>query len=129
MLRLNWKLKEFQDMQTEFNKLLPDSLYMSHYDLERELGHSADMWQKFLSEPKVHDYITKDLAVLQNVEMNKLLKDISSADKMRSQGLAQVVSAMSRKIETTPKKNGPVFIVMATPLNEEELKSPNVRKN
>ena len=31
MLRLNWKLKEFQDMQTEFNKLLPDSLYMSHY--------------------------------------------------------------------------------------------------
>ena len=73
--------------------------------------------------------LNKELTALQNTEMNKLLRDIGSSDKMRSQGLAQVISAMNKKIETTPKKSGPVFIVMATPLNEEELKSPNVRKN
>ena len=129
MLNLNWKVTDYRDMQDKFNACLPDSLYMSHYELSEQLGYTPDMWYRFVNEPKVKEYIDRELTALQNTEMNKLLRDIGSSDKMRSQGLAQVISAMNKKIETTPKKSGPIFIVMATPLNEEELKSPNVRKN
>ena len=38
MLNLNWKVADYREMQDKFNACLPDSLYMSHYELAEQLG-------------------------------------------------------------------------------------------
>lgn len=127
MLNVEWTSEQalFAEMQDTFNSLEPDSFYMSHYELERKTEYTAADWKTFLTIPAVADYVTQELRMLQQTEMRKLLKDISS--NSRSVGTAQMLTALNKMLETTNTKEGPVFIYTYVPPNIKESNSGNVR--
>lgn len=125
MLELEWQTSEMEEMQDKFNMLEPESFYMSHYDLAKKTAYSAADWKTFLTTPAVADYVTQELRILQQTEMRKLLKDVSS--NARSVGTAQMLTALTKTLESTSRKDGPIFIYTYVPPNIKEVKSGNVR--
>lgn len=127
MLELRWETEDYNKMQAEFNRLDKAALYMSHYDLAMETGILASLWKQFLIEPEVDDYIKSETRFLQQIELRKILQDISGVEKSRSQGLAQIVTALSKTLDATQRKDGPVFIYSYVPLNPAEMGAPNAK--
>ena len=125
MLDIEWNDEQMQAMQDEFNLLEPESFYMSHYELAKKTEFDAASWKTFLTIPAVADYVTQELRILQQTEMRKLLKDISSNAK--SVGTAQLLTALTKTLESTAPKDGPIFIYTYVPPNQKEIKSGNVK--
>lgn len=127
MLNLTWSNDKGQKMQDLYNTFGEEAFYLTHYELAENLGEfSAEEWKNFLTDPRVSDYVTSELRLIQRSELTKILKDVSRPQNARSVGIAQIISALSKTLDASVKKEGPVFIVMATPLTEEERKAPNV---
>lgn len=125
MLDLQWNDDRMQGMQDAFNAIAQDALYMSHYDLAKESDYSADEWKTFITEPHVADYIMQELRILKHTELSKVLRNISGNAK--SVGTAQLLSALTKALETEKTKDGPVFIYTYIPLTLNELAAPNVQ--
>jgi hypothetical protein len=126
MLDINWgNNTRMQEMQNQFNSIGQDALYMSHYELAKESSFNATDWKDFITEPHVADYITQELRILKQVELSKVLKNISSNAK--SVGTAQLLSALTRALEGEQVKSGPAFIYCYIPLTQNEMAAPNVR--
>lgn len=127
MLDFEWNNQRFTDMQELFNDIIPDSLYMTHYELNKAFPKfTTQDWKEFLIEPRISDYISSELRLLQAAEMKKLMRDISKTDRAKSPGTAQILTTLSKNLETAKVKEGPVFIYMSVPLTEEEKRAPNV---
>lgn len=105
-----------------FKNLGQDALVMSHYDLAEITGTSADIWKTFLMEQDVSDWIDTELKMLQSSELKKIIKDIS---KSTSVGQAQLANVLMKLKDDAAIKDGPVFIYMYVPPNEEQTKSKN----
>lgn len=126
MLAISWDNPKLQELQEWFNSQLPDALYSTHYQLAEQHGDSTPQeWNEFLTHPIVSDYINSELRMLQQNTLRQLIRDMSTT--VRSPGTGQAINALSKLLETSGVKDGPVFIYSYVPLSEEELKAPNVR--
>jgi hypothetical protein len=104
----------------------PEALTLNHYDLAKttKIGTPED-WKKFLMEPEVADWISSELAVIQDSELRKILHNISSS---HSVGQAQIIGALSKLTDQKTKSEGPVFIYSYIPLSIEQEKALNINK-
>lgn len=123
MLNLNWTDPLMAEMQEAYNAGLPGHLYCNHYDLAKLCGYTPADWKQFMTDPQVADYIQQELRILQQTEMTKLLQDVSG--KSKSVGTAQLVSALTKLLDSQQTKEGPAFIYCYVPLNEAEMHAPN----
>jgi hypothetical protein len=85
-----------------------EALTLNHYDLAKttKIGTPED-WKKFLMEPEIADWISSELAVIQDSELKKLLHNISNS---HSVGQAQIIGALSKLTDQKVKSDGPIFI-------------------
>lgn len=98
----------------------------SHYDLAKITSiDDPEIWKVFLMDAGVSEWIQEELNMLQGAELNKMLANVS---KSRSVGQAQIINALSKLKDGATQKEGPVFIYMYVPLNEEQAEAPNVVK-
>lgn len=116
-----WLLAEMQD---EWNRI-PDAFYKTHYELAQLAPkYDALSWKKFLTHPQVVDFLNSEMVLIQQAKFRSLLKDLDS--NSRSTGLPQLLNSLAGQLE---KKNnadeGPIFIYMHVPLNNQEEHAPN----
>lgn len=128
MMNLEWDPKEsaLRALQDEYNKLGEDALFYSHYELQKKTGIPADQWKKFLTHPKVDDWLRTEHTLLRQAQLQKITRDVS--ENSRSVGLSQTLNALSKLQEGGTTKDGPAFIYCYTPLNPAEEQAPNVLK-
>jgi len=122
-LKFNEDEIEFAAMQTAMNEIGEDSIGMSHYELSAATEFSPIAWRSFLTDPRVQEFLSTEVALMQNAGIIKLSKDIDSNSK--STGQAQLLSTLINKKEHNNRKDGPIFIYSHIPLNEEEKYAPN----
>lgn len=117
------KLKE---MMVQFNNI-PDAIYLDHYQLSSITTFSSLEWKNFITHPLVADWLQSEMVLLAQAKYRLLIKDIDS--NSRSTGLPQLINALGNQIDGQSKKSeGPIFIVLHTPLNDEEKHAPNVKR-
>ena len=115
------------DLQAFYNAHQPKGFYLTHYELAALPGSPSknpEDWKTFLLDPRVAEYVSQELNILQQAEMRKLLDGISG--KSRSIGTAQTLTALQKSMEGKSRKDGPAFIYTFVPLNPEEAHSPNI---
>lgn len=127
MIDFKYETKKMNEMRDYFNKELPRSLYYTHYDLAAiadSPSHNSQEWKEFLMHPHTAAYISTEVQTLQQVELRKIVKDISS--RSSSVGVAQTLSALMKALETGQVREGPAYIYSYIPLTPDELNAPNV---
>lgn len=123
-LELHTDVEKHHKMLDVFNDIGQDALYMSHYELSEVSAYSANDWREFLFLPEVSEYITRETELLRDVEIKKLLKDISS--KKGQVGTAQILTALNKIKETKTNKEGPAFVYCYIPLTTKEQEADNI---
>ena len=119
------KIKE--EMWTHYRNLGADGLKANHYVLATVTPISdAALWKELLMEPDVNDYIIQETNLLQQAEFRNIL--LNSA-RDNSAGRAQLINAMMSVNQKQTKKDGPIVIYSYIPLNEQQLKAPNIEIN
>lgn len=108
-------------------KQLGDGAFaMNHYDLAKITEiQDPEIWKVFLTDSTVSDWIQEELALVQASELNKLLSNIS---KSNSVGRAQLINALTKLKDGVSQKDGPIFVYMYVPLDEQQEHAPNVVK-
>jgi hypothetical protein len=127
MMNIAFKEDEFllQEMQDAWNQM-PDAFYKTHFELSAETRFDALSWRKFLTHPAVVDWLNQEMSIVRQAKLRNLLKDLSSDTK--STGLPQLINALaSQEDKVTKNTEGPVFVYMLTPLNDQEEHAPNVQ--
>lgn len=118
--------QKLKDMMEQFNNI-PDAIYLDHYQLSSITTFSSLEWKNFITHPLVADWLQSEMVLLAQAKYRLLIKDIDS--NSRSTGLPQLINTLSNQIDGQSKKNeGPIFIVLHTPLNDEEKHAPNVKR-
>ena len=114
-------------MMREFKAMGKMALSMTHYDLEANSAteYDAEDWRNFLSDPDVKSYIKREMEIIRQTSINKLVQ--SSIDS-RSVAQTQALSALAKLEDNTPKKDGPVFIYCHVPLTDEQKYAPNAQE-
>ena len=128
MIDIDWHDETLQAIHTFFSEREPKSFYYTHYELAKLDGspsHNPQDWKNFLIDPRVSDYITQEIRLLQQSEMRKILQDISKNSK--SVGTAQNLTALMKFMGNDGTKEGPAIIYTYVPLNDQEQQAPNVR--
>lgn len=113
-------------MQEQFNLLGEDAITYNHYELESMTGIPASDWKKFITDPRVSDYLNRELELM---KQNKLRKAVAQLDtNAKTPGAAQVLNALiSANKKDNIESNGPIFIYSYIPLTKEEKAAPNVK--
>jgi hypothetical protein len=128
MIYIDWDDDEFQKMHEFYEKNEPTVFFMTHYEIA-QLKESPvavpSKWKVYITDPRVSEYISQELKLLQQVEINKLLKGISS--KANNVGTGQTLNALIKVAENTGVKEGPIFVYSYIPLSQEELNAPSVQ--
>lgn len=118
--------QQFQEMMEYFNAL-DNAIYLDHYELAKLSPYNAIQWKHFITHPKVADWMKAEMLLLAQAKHRLLIKDIDS--NSRSTGLPQLLNALGAQIEnSTARSEGPIFIVLHTPLNDDEKHAPNVKR-
>lgn len=128
MISFDYKDKKLNALRDNFNHLLPDALFMSHFDLamhDESITNSVEEWYTFLQHPSTLVYIGAQMAAIQDVEMRKLLRNVSHHTK--SVAYAQIITALQKAKEAGAVSDGPVYIYSYIPLSPDEMQAPNVR--
>ena len=102
-------------------------LKANHYELaDKTKFKDPAQWKEFLTEPDVNDYIMQETAILQQAEFRSILLNTA---RDNSAGRAQLINAMMSVNNKQTKKEGPTVIYSYVPLNDQQLKAPNVEIN
>ncbi len=109
----------------DYNSLGQEAFFKNHYDLSDLFDGTPLEWKEFLSDPELSDYIVTELNLIHQSEMRKLLRGISN--KSSSVGTAQMVTALSKAIESGTIKEGPAYIYSYVPLTPHESHGNNTR--
>ena len=120
-----------QTKKAELWKLYKDlganALKANHYTLTTLTPVSDPaLWKEFLMEQDVNDYITQETALLQQAEFRSILLNTA---RDNSAGRAQLINAMMSVNQKQNKKEGPIVIYSYIPLNEQQMKAPNIEIN
>ena len=115
------------NMIIEFKALGKEALAMDQYDLEAvsNKSYSAQDWAEFLQEPDIRDYIKREMRVIRESSINKIIADAGTS---HSVGQAQLISALQKVADDDKEADGPVFIYCYVPLNDEQMHAPNVQE-
>lgn len=127
MMNITFKEDEFlfSEMQDIWNQI-PDAFFKTHYELSALSTFDALSWRKFLGHPAVVDWLNEEMSLVRQAKLRSLLKDLSGDTK--STGLPQLINALAaQEDKVTKNSEGPVFVYMMTPLNDQEENAPNVR--
>lgn len=127
MIHIDWGDEELQMMHEFYDKREPSVFYMTHYELaqlDNAPTKNPTAWKQFITDPRVSEYISQELRLMQQVEVNKLLKGI--ATKANNVGVGQTLNALLKMSETSEVKDGPIFVYSYIPLSEQELNAPSV---
>lgn len=109
-----------------FVELGADGLYMNHYQLAQETPISDVLkWKAFLMDPRTVDYCSTEMNVIRTATINYM---VSKAGDSNSVGQSQLINALQKLDEKATHKEGPAFIYMYVPLNNEQKQAPNIRK-
>jgi hypothetical protein len=114
-------LEDVENMTVEqkFYRFLPNSLYMSHYDLAQSYGNTPEEWRKFLRDN--HLFIESELAAITEAEARSALSRLGNAGGQEVTALKALLDK-SKLINDAQRQN--VKVVMHfLPSNEEELKN------
>lgn len=112
----------------EYYKALgANALKANHYTLALETPiKDPAVWKEFLMEQDVSDYINQETALLQQAEFRSILLNTA---RDNSAGRAQLINAMMSVNNKQSKKEGPIVIYSYIPLNEQQMKAPNIEIN
>lgn len=112
---------------THYKDLGADALKANHYTLAVSTPITdPEIWKEFLMEPDVSDYINQETALLQQAEFRSILLNTA---RDNSAGRAQLINAMMSVNQKQNKKEGPIIIYSYIPLNEQQMKAPNIEIN
>lgn len=110
-----------------YKSLGADALKANHYTLAATTSISEPaIWKEFLMEQDVSDYINQETALLQQAEFRSILLNTT---RENSVGRAQLINAMMSVNQKQNKKEGPIIIYSYVPLNEQQMKAPNIEIN
>ena len=110
-----------------YKTLGADALKANHYTLALTTSeNNPTVWKEFLMEQDVNDYITQETALLQQAEFRSILLNTA---RDNSAGRAQLINAMMSVNQKQNKKEGPIVIYSYIPLNEQQMKAPNIEIN
>ena len=126
-MEFEWDDQEMLACQEMFNGLEPeDRIVMSHYELARatEQKDSA-VWKRFITEPRVSQWIDSEMEIFKSSQMKKVIGNANEYG--RSVGAAQMITALNKTMETTKRKDGPVFIYSYVPLSSREIGVDNAQ--
>ncbi len=119
------KLKE--ELWIHYKNLGAEALKANHYTLAASTPiNDPAIWKEFLMEPDVSDYINQETAILQQTEFRSILLNTA---RDNSAGRAQLINAMLSVNQKQNKKEGPIVIYSYIPLNEQQMKAPNIELN
>ena len=119
------KLKE--QLWKEYRALGQEALKSNHYHLAATTTVSdPEIWKEFLMEQDVNEFINKETALLQQAEFRSILLNTA---RDNSAGRAQLINAMMSVNQKQTKKEGPIIIYSYIPLNEQQMKAPNIEIN
>lgn len=111
----------------QYKALGADALKANHYTLALTTSeNNPAVWKEFLMEQDVSDYINQETALLQQAEFRSILLNTA---RDNSAGRAQLINAMMSVNNKQSKKEGPIIIYSYIPLNEQQLKAPNIEIN
>lgn len=115
------------ELWKHYKDLGAEALKASHYTLAATTPiDDPAIWKEFLMEPDVSDYINQETAILQQAEFRSILLNTA---RDNSAGRAQLINAMMSVNQRQNKKEGPVVIYSYIPLNEQQMKAPNIEIN
>ncbi|MER2006280.1 MAG: hypothetical protein ABS939_02410 [Psychrobacillus sp.] len=106
--------EELQTMDELFRKLLPESLYLNHYELHDEFpDYSVEDWRRYLKDSD--KFILKETAILTEVNARKGLKNLASGDL--KQGEATALKQLLDRSEqiNTQVKDKTAFVTLMLP--------------
>lgn len=116
-----------KELWTYYKNLGAEALKANHYILATATPcKDAAIWKEFLMEPDVNEYINQETAILQQAEFRSILLNTA---RDNSAGRAQLINAMLSVNQRQNKKEGPIVIYSYIPLNEQQLKAPNIEIN
>lgn len=119
------KLKE--ELWVYYKSLGANALKANHYTLATDTPcDDPAIWKEFLMEPDVSEYINQETALLQQAEFRSILLNTA---RDNSAGRAQLINAMMSVNQKQNKKEGPIVIYSYVPLNEQQMKAPNIEIN
>lgn len=118
-------LDDFKPADELFYAHLPDSLYMTHYDLHAQFPHiSKDEWRRFLRD---HDrFIIKETALIAEANARSALQRLASGTLKQgdSTAISQLLKQSEQINQQAKDKTQYVTMFMPDP-NSRELKSYN----
>jgi hypothetical protein len=100
-------------MEETFNKYLPDTMYMSHYQLAEYYGHTPQEWRKFLRDNSL--FIESELAAIAEAEARAALSKLANASGTEVQALKAILEK-SKLINDAQKQNTPVRFNILSPV-------------
>ena len=119
--------KQKAELWVHYKNLGADALKSNHYALAASTPITdPQLWKEFLMEPDVADFINQETALLQQAEFRNILLN---TNKDASAGRAQLINAMMSVNQKQQKKDGPIVIYSYIPLNDEQIKAPNIEIN
>lgn len=129
MNTLKFSDKDLEKCRKAYLTLDPEQrLTMSHFDLAEHTDiKDLTLWVKFLKEPNVKDKINEELEIYVDAQKRKLIS--LATDKSQSTGMAQLIAALDKTQERQETGvNGPAFVYMFVPPNENEQEVENLEK-
>jgi hypothetical protein len=119
------ELKELQDV---FNLVDPEeSIFMNHYQLAKTTGIAPDRWKVFLMHPKVATWMEQELTLYKEYQLKQMIKD--ATDDKRSVGAAQMINSLTKTLQDSREKEGPIIIYTHVPLTDNQIKGTPVEFN
>lgn len=124
---INITFKEGEDdmdaMQTTYNRLGFDALFMTHYQLSSVSSFTPIQWKKFITDPRVSAFINEEMELLKKAKVATMLRE---SDHNKNVGQAQLLNTLLNQTKGLDKKDGPAFVYCWVPLNENEQHAENV---
>lgn len=114
-------------MEETFHKHLPNTLYMSHYELAKHFGHTPQEWRTFIRDN--HLFIETELAAISEAEARSALARLGNASGTEVAAIKALLEK-SKLINDSQRQNTKIVMTFITPTDrnpkkEEEKEDDN----
>ncbi|QWE49707.1 hypothetical protein [Paenibacillus phage SV21] len=84
----------FLEMMERYIEHLPESLYLSPYELEEKLGYTSSLWRKALGIPDIERQIMKEITEITEYASRKALLKLTdgTSDPKEVSGIKELLS-------------------------------------
>lgn len=107
----------------QFDKNLPDSLYMNYYELAHVIERTnPDLWEGFLDLPDIYRYKQAKIAKLQEFAAVKALRELENKALLENAGAVSALKEIlekSKLIQESTKKKQQIVLTYIPPNKEE----------